>query len=103
MSDKNALLALDICLAKPIDRGKILERAFPFAEIEVSWNERFLRTDVFIYDKRKAIPFTFGVYHELIVHETYEASCLTTQGGIYRLASSLVEELDKYFESEVQG
>ena len=95
-------LVMDICLAKPRYRGKILESAFPFADIEVSWDEMFLRTDVFAYDTRKAIPipFTFDCKHELILHETYEASDLTTQDGLFRIASAIVDGLDEYFNDE---
>lgn len=90
-------LVMYICLAKPRRRGKILDSAFPLADIVVSWDEMFLRTDVFAYDKRKAIPFTFYCKHELILHETYEASDLTTQDGRFRIASAIVNGLDEYF------
>ena len=90
-------LISDICLSKPKDRGRLLERAFPFAEIEVRWDEKFLRTDVFAYDKRYATPFTYGCRHELILHETYKASDLIDTCEDIRIVSALVEGLDKYF------
>lgn len=91
-------LISDILLSKPKDRGRLLEQAFPFADIEVRWDEKFLRTDVFAYDRRNAIPFTYGCRHELILHETYKASSdlIDTYEDI-RIISDLVEGLDKHF------
>lgn len=90
-------LISDICLSKPKDRGRLIEQAFPFADIEVRWDEKFLRTDVFAYDKRNVIPFTYGCRHELILHETYKVSDPIDTYEDIRIISSLVEGLDKYF------
>lgn len=90
-------IALEICVSNPRDRGRILANAFPFADIEVFYDNGSLCTEVVVRDKRKVVPFTFGCHHEVISRKTYEASDLITQDGVYLIAFDLATELYKYF------
>lgn len=93
-------IALEICLSKPRDRGRILANAFPFADIEVFYDNGSSCTEAVVRDKRKVVPFTFGCHHEVILRKTYEASDLITQNGVYHIAFDLAKELNKYFGGE---